>query len=87
MDRVAARPAVSGYLIRAMLYHEELPRRQRQQFSAYYFRYVALGEGCGCAEQVLARRSSQGLFSGIVAAALQRWRSRGRARRREASRR
>lgn len=56
------------------MYDEHLPENQRERFSSYYYKYVALGEGCGCAEQVLARRSHHGFFSGILGAALQRWR-------------
>ena len=62
-----------------MLYDERLPDAQRQRFSSYYYRYVALGEGCGCAEQVLARRSG-GFLVGVIAALRRRFGARAQRR-------
>jgi len=63
-----------------MHYDVKLPDAQREQFSSYYYKYVALGEGCGCAEQILARRSGSGFFSGVISALLHRRRNRSTLR-------
>jgi len=66
-----------------MQYDVKLPDGQREQFSSYYYKYVALGEGCGCAEQILARRSGSGFFIGVISTLLHRWRYRSTLRRGE----
>jgi len=47
-----------------------------ERFSAYYYRCVALGEGCGCAEQLLKGQSRSGLLARLVGSVVYAWRER-----------
>ena len=57
-----------------MHYDETSPNARRENFSAYYYKHVALGEGCGCAEQVLSRRPQPGRIIALVGKLIHRLR-------------
>ena len=59
-----------------MHYDDASPGAQRKRFSSYYYNYVALGEGCGCAEQVLAHHPRPGWFAALASLVLARVRDR-----------